>query len=210
LFVTFLLFWYLWPFVFICICSIIVYILVIRVRWEISRRQTVSAELNMVGAHQLLFLSSVVRMVCIVSLAYLSRLRRFPHTRSDTNWPFCVDVPWNIQSVNQSTYCSSLCFIKGQLFNYYVLSFDLKDVTITVCRSLFARKYWLCLIAFCTLMLEPAVPEMLLNILKTKSQVCQIVYLKRGIDKCIFVHWIVILWGQAYSLETMLGEFYSI
>jgi len=40
-------------------------------------------------------------MHCI-SLAILSRLSRFPSPAVGTNWLFCVDMPLNSQSINQS------------------------------------------------------------------------------------------------------------
>jgi len=46
-------------------------------------------------------------MHCI-SLVILRRLSRFPSPAAGTNWPFCVDVPLNNQSINQSINLSYL------------------------------------------------------------------------------------------------------
>jgi len=45
-------------------------------------------------------------MYCI-SLAILSQLSQFPSPAVGTNWLFCVDVPLNNQSINQSTNSTS-------------------------------------------------------------------------------------------------------
>jgi len=48
-------------------------------------------------------------IVHCISLAFISRLSRFPSSAVGTSWPFCVDVPLN----NQSIYASA-----GKLWNH--------------------------------------------------------------------------------------------